>query len=256
MIDIKIDKFRGPLGLLLQIIENEELDITEVSLARIADQYVKYIRSSNDIDPDKMADFLVLAAKLLLIKSKALLPYLYPEEEEEIREIADDPMVFTKLLRSIAPSIYGNDYIKEAVLYLLIGGVAKQLEDVRIKGDINVLLVGDPGTAKSQMLNYAAKVAPRGMMTTGRGSSAAGLTAAVVKEGGTGSFVLEAGALVLSDKGICCIDEMDKMREEDRGRHTPGNGAADRTHRQGRYCSHAQCEMCYSCSREPGVGKV
>jgi replicative DNA helicase Mcm len=142
---------------------------------------------------------------------------LTQEEEEEIREIADDPMVFTKLLRSIAPSIYGNDYIKEAVLYLLIGGVAKQLEDVRIKGDINVLLVGDPGTAKSQMLNYAAKVAPRGMMTTGRGSSAAGLTAAVVKEGGTGGFVLEAGALVLSDKGICCIDEMDKMREEDRG---------------------------------------
>ncbi len=142
---------------------------------------------------------------------------LSPEEEEEIREIADDPLVFTKLLSSIAPSIYGNDYIKEAVLYLLIGGVGKDMEDVRTRGDINVLLVGDPGIGKSQMLNYAAKVAPRGMMTTGRGSSAAGLTAAVVKEGGTGNFVLEAGALVLADKGICCIDEMDKMREEDRG---------------------------------------
>lgn len=142
---------------------------------------------------------------------------LTPEEEEEIMEIADDPLVFQKLLRSIAPSIYGNDYIKEAVLYLLIGGVGKDMEDVRTRGDINVLLVGDPGIGKSQMLNYAAKVAPRGMMTTGRGSSAAGLTAAVVKEGGTGNFVLEAGALVLADKGICCIDEMDKMREEDRG---------------------------------------
>lgn len=142
---------------------------------------------------------------------------LSPEEEEEIREIADDPLLFNKLLGSIAPSIYGNDFIKEAVLYLLIGGVGKDMEDVRTRGDINVLLVGDPGIGKSQMLNYAAKVAPRGMMTTGRGSSAAGLTAAVVKEGGTGNFVLEAGALVLADKGICCIDEMDKMREEDRG---------------------------------------
>ncbi|HHL41448.1 MAG TPA: minichromosome maintenance protein MCM, partial [Candidatus Bathyarchaeota archaeon] len=139
------------------------------------------------------------------------------EDEAEILEIAKDPFVHQKLLNSIAPSIYGNDYIKEAVLYLLLGGVGKDLEDVKIRGDINVLLVGDPGTAKSQMLNFAAKVAPRGLMTTGRGSTAAGLTAAVVKEGGTGNFVLEAGALVLADKGVCCIDEMDKMREEDRG---------------------------------------
>ena len=142
---------------------------------------------------------------------------LSPEEEEEMRAIAADPRVHQNLLKSIAPSIYGNDYIKEAVLYLLLGGVSREREDVRIRGDINVLLVGDPGTAKSQMLSYAAKVAPRGLMTTGRGSTAAGLTAAVVKEGGTGNFVLEAGALVLADKGICCIDEMDKMRDEDRG---------------------------------------
>jgi replicative DNA helicase Mcm len=142
---------------------------------------------------------------------------LSPEDEEEILEIAKDPFVHQKLLNSIAPSIYGNDYIKESVLYLLLGGVDKDLEDVRIRGDINVLLVGDPGTAKSQMLTFTAKVAPRGLLTTGRGSTAAGLTAAVVKEGGTGNFVLEAGALVLSDKGVCCIDEIDKMRDEDRG---------------------------------------
>jgi replicative DNA helicase Mcm len=142
---------------------------------------------------------------------------LSPEEEEEMRAIAADPFVHQNLLNSIAPSIYGNEYIKQAVLYLLLGGVSREREDVRIRGDINVLLVGDPGTAKSQMLNYAAKVAPRGLLTTGRGSTAAGLTAAVVKEGGTGSFVLEAGALVLADKGVCCIDEMDKMRDEDRG---------------------------------------
>jgi replicative DNA helicase Mcm len=102
-------------------------------------------------------------------------------------------------------------------MYLLFSGVGKELPDVNIRGDINVLLVGDPGTGKSQLLQYASKVAPRGLYTTGRGSTAAGLTAAVVKEGGTGNFILEAGALVLGDKGICCIDEMDKMRDEDRG---------------------------------------
>jgi replicative DNA helicase Mcm len=140
-----------------------------------------------------------------------------PEDEEEIKKLASDPWVHRRLLQSIAPSIYGLDAIKEAIMYLLFSGVTKELPDVQIRGDINVLLVGDPGTGKSQLLQYAAKTAPRGLMTTGRGSTAAGLTAAVVKEGGTGSFVLEAGALVLGDKGICCIDEMDKMKEEDRG---------------------------------------
>jgi replicative DNA helicase Mcm len=139
------------------------------------------------------------------------------EDEEAIREIASDPWVHRRLLQSIAPSIFGLDAIKESILYLLFNGVSKELPDVRIRGDINVLLVGDPGTGKSQLLMYASKVAPRGLLTTGRGSTAAGLTAAVVREGGTGSFVLEAGALVLGDKGIVCIDEMDKMRDEDRG---------------------------------------
>ena len=144
-----------------------------------------------------------------------------PEDEEAILEISKDPFIFQKLLKSIAPSIYGLEHIKEAVLYLLMGGVEKQLQDVRVRGDINILLVGDPGTAKSQMLSYAAKGAPRGLLATGRGSTAAGLTAAVVKEGGSGNFVLEAGALVLADKGICCIDEIDKMRDEDRGAMHP-----------------------------------
>ena len=139
------------------------------------------------------------------------------DEEEMILELSRDPWIHQKLLNSMAPSIYGYEHIKEAILYLLFGGVLKEREDMRIRGDINVLLVGDPGTAKSQILNFAAKAAPRGLMTTGRGSTAAGLTAAVVKEGGTGSFVLEAGALVLADKGLCCIDEIDKMKEEDRG---------------------------------------
>ena len=139
------------------------------------------------------------------------------EDIEKIKELAADPWIHRRVLQSIAPSMYGLDTIKEAVMYLLFGGVAKELPDVRIRGDINVLLVGDPGTGKSQLLQYAARTAPRGLITTGRGSTAAGLTAAVVKEGGTGNFILEAGALVLADKGICCIDEMDKMRDEDRG---------------------------------------
>ena len=139
------------------------------------------------------------------------------EDELMIREMAEDPEVNAKLILSMAPSIWGNEDIKEAVLYLLIGGVAQHYEDVKIRGDINILLVGDPGTAKSQMLGFAKLAAPRGLLTTGRGSSAAGLTAAVVKDASTGGFTLEAGALVLADKGVCCIDEIDKMRDEDRG---------------------------------------
>jgi replicative DNA helicase Mcm len=137
------------------------------------------------------------------------------EEEEKILALAADSEVHKKLTRSIAPSIFGYEHIKEAILYLLCGGVSKQLPDVNVRGEMNALLIGDPGTAKSQMLQYVSRIAPRGLYTSGRGTTAAGLTAAVVREKG-GSMTLEAGALVLADKGVCCIDEMDKMRPEDR----------------------------------------
>jgi replicative DNA helicase Mcm len=138
------------------------------------------------------------------------------EEEAQILEMAKDPWIHRKLLSSLAPSIYGYDAIKEAILYLLFGAVHKVLPDgVTIRGDVNVLLIGDPGTAKSQLLQYVARVAPRGLYTSGRGSTAAGLTAAVVREK-SGGLVLEAGALVLSDKGVCSVDEIDKMRPDDR----------------------------------------
>jgi len=141
---------------------------------------------------------------------------LTPEEEKHIVELAKDPWIHRKLLMSLAPSIYGYDDMKEAIMYLLFGGVAKHLPDgVSIRGDVNVLLVGDPGTAKSQLLQYVARVAPRGLYTSGRGSTAAGLTAAVLREK-TGGMVLEAGALVLADKGVACIDEIDKMKPDDR----------------------------------------
>jgi replicative DNA helicase Mcm len=138
-----------------------------------------------------------------------------PEEEEKILELSKDPEVHNKILQSLAPSIYGNEHLKEAVMYLLFGGTAKHFPDITIRGDMNVLIVGDPGTAKSQLLQYTSKIAPRGLYTSGRGTTAAGLTAAVLRDK-TGGMTLEAGALVLADKGVAAIDEMDKMRTEDR----------------------------------------
>ncbi|MEM0085242.1 MAG: minichromosome maintenance protein MCM [Candidatus Methanomethylicia archaeon] len=140
-----------------------------------------------------------------------------PEDEEKIKKLSKDPMIHEKIIQSIAPSIYGYREIKEGIAYLLFGGVPKVLPDgIRIRGDINILLVGDPGTAKSQLLQYVARIAPRGIYTSGKGSTAAGLTAAVVKDRTTGDWYLEAGALVLADGGIACVDEIDKMRNEDR----------------------------------------
>jgi len=139
-----------------------------------------------------------------------------PEEERLFKEMARDPNIHQRLIESIAPSIYGLDHIKKAIMLLLFGGRPKQFPDgVKVRGDIHILLVGDPGTGKSQLLKYAAMIAPRGLYTSGRGSTAAGLTAAVVRDKG-GGMVLEAGALVLADMGVACIDEIDKMRPEDR----------------------------------------
>ncbi|RLF15559.1 MAG: Minichromosome maintenance protein MCM [Thermoprotei archaeon] len=140
-----------------------------------------------------------------------------PEDEKKILELAKDPDIHKKIIRSIAPSIYGNEDIKEAIAYQLFGGVPKVYPDgVKVRGDIHILLIGDPGTAKSQLLKYVARLAPRGIYTSGKGSTAAGLTAAVVRDKTSGEFYLEAGALVLSDKGIACIDELDKMNPQDR----------------------------------------
>lgn len=138
-----------------------------------------------------------------------------PDEERQILEIAKSSDAYQRLVESIAPNIYGWDHIKEAILLQLVGGVPKNLADIRVRGDINVLLIGDPGTAKTQLLRFAARVSPRGLYASGRGVSAAGLTAAVVK-GEDGEMMLEAGVVVLADRGLAAIDEIEKMRNEDR----------------------------------------
>ncbi|WVQ78482.1 hypothetical protein IAT38_000568 [Cryptococcus sp. DSM 104549] len=140
-----------------------------------------------------------------------------PEEEEEFQQFARSDGLYERFANSVAPSIYGNIDIKKAVTCLLMGGSKKILPDgMRLRGDINVLLLGDPGTAKSQLLKFVEKVSPISVYTSGKGSSAAGLTASVQRDPVTREFFLEGGAMVLADGGVVCIDEFDKMRDEDR----------------------------------------
>ncbi|MEM2004598.1 MAG: minichromosome maintenance protein MCM [Zestosphaera sp.] len=182
--------------------------VTVVGVVRLARSsrfnriiYTPYIEANNVIVAQRLLEELRLSA----------------EDEAKILEIARDPMIRRKIIASIAPTIYGMWDVKEAIALALFGGNPKVTRDgTRLRGDIHVLMVGDPGTAKSQLLQYAARIAPRGIYTTGKGSSAAGLTAAVVKDKQTGEYFLEAGAMVLADGGIVGIDEIDKMRDEDR----------------------------------------
>ena len=141
-----------------------------------------------------------------------------PEDEARIREFAGSPDALERIVASISPTIFGYSQEKEALALQLFGGVPKLMDDgTRIRGDIHIAMIGDPGTAKSQILRYMAMLAPRGIYTSGKSSSAAGLTAAAVKdEFGEGRWTLEAGALVLADKGLACIDELDKMTDQDR----------------------------------------
>ncbi|KAL4954328.1 MCM2/3/5 family-domain-containing protein [Aspergillus filifer] len=143
--------------------------------------------------------------------------HLTEEDEREIRALSRDPDIVEKIIRSIAPSIYGHQDVKTAVALSLFGGVRKEAQGkMAIRGDINVLLLGDPGTAKSQILKYVEKSAHRAVFATGQGASAVGLTASVRRDPLTSEWTLEGGALVLADRGTCLIDEFDKMNDQDR----------------------------------------
>jgi DNA replication licensing factor MCM2 len=142
---------------------------------------------------------------------------LTEDDERAIRLLAKDERIHKRIIKSIGPSIYGHDDIKTALAMSLFGGVAKDKNRKHsIRGDINVLLLGDPGTAKSQFLKYVEKTAHRAVFTTGQGASAVGLTASVRKDPVTREWTLEGGALVLADRGTCLIDEFDKMNDADR----------------------------------------
>jgi replicative DNA helicase Mcm len=182
-------------------------EVEVIGLVKLTSMYKQHVKSR----------FNEIYLEVLGIDKKSKDPEtleITPEEELEIQELANKPNIYQILIDNVAPSIFGHRDLKEACLLSLFGGVDRQRE-INIRGNIHVLFVGDPSTSKSQLLRATAELSPRGMYSSGQGVTAAGLTAAMNKDD-SGEWMIEAGVLVLSDNGVACIDEIDKMRKEDR----------------------------------------
>ncbi|VDP07106.1 unnamed protein product [Soboliphyme baturini] len=211
--------------------ENNNPLETEYGLCRYKDHQVFTLQELPETAPagqlprfvdiiadDDLADWTILIANNVQLLAKEAIPVFRSTDIQRIREFLHmKGHVIDILARSLAPSIYGHEEVKKAILCMLLGGVEKVLPNgTRLRGDINILLIGDPSVAKSQLLRYVLNTAPRAVCTTGRGSSGVGLTAAVTTDSQTGEKRLEAGAMVLADRGVVCIDEFDKMTDVDR----------------------------------------
>jgi replicative DNA helicase Mcm len=194
---------------------------------QMLEKYIKHFQEGNEVTdnpvtiaidfkemkkPGKQTDRVIHVEEI--IKKREMLS-ISPEDEEEIKKLSQDPWIFMRFLNSISPRLYGYEVIKEAILYLLFGGVSKVRSDLRVRGEINILIISDPGTGIKQLLQFAVKASPIAIYTTGKGTSGAGLTASIIQRD-DGNVELRHGALVIADSGLCVIDGIDKMRVEDR----------------------------------------
>jgi len=191
-----------------------------VKIVGVSNVFSSSKKGTRNISPDsivKTSYIQVLGMEIEQTGHHIKAAQLSQADEERIQSLAKDPDIYNKIQKSIASAIYGHDNIKMAIACLLFGGSSKILPDkTKLRGDANILLLGDPSTAKSQLLKFVERVAPIYVYTSEKGSSAAGLTASVLRDPTTGEFQLEGGAMVLADGGVVCIDEFDKMRAQDR----------------------------------------